>query len=631
MDSLMIVHSIGVLHRDISPDNIYIANDGTVKLLDFGAARQVLGEQSKSLSVVLKPGFAPIEQYQTRGKQGPWTDVYSLAATMYYCLTGQIPDASMDRIDEDNLQSLTQQGVTVTPILEKALSKALSLRAVNRFQTIVEFKNALISNFEESIIPIDKRNHMSSVIFSPKNTTKAFNGKDALNISEVDSSVDKIQKIPLNKRNRIKLISSIAVVFLLFGIGVVALSAYVNNNRATKNTKNQITTNSQIYELNADSIASIEYSKLNSNSIFQSSQINSLNSQYISKDITSNILHEYKYEIALITDVGTIDDKSYNQSSWEGVEKFAKEKKITYKYYAPTDKTTDAYLATIKLAVDGGAKIVVTPGFLFEPAIFIAQDKYPNVKFILLDGYPQDGSYKEFRIEKNVLSIFYAEEQAGFLAGYAAVKDGMKKLGFMGGMAVPVVIRFGYGFVQGADYAANEMKLAKNSIEIKYNYLGGFGPSPDYMTKAASWYNSGTEVIFAAAGGAGASVMAAAEEKSKKVIGVDIDQSTESKTVITSAMKMLGQSTYMALSDYYSTNFKGGQSITLDAKQNGIGLPTDFSKFTTFKKADYDAIYAKLVADTDKIASNIKIDKYGDTVVNLFDIVTKVVIIRDIN
>jgi len=325
------------------------------------------------------------------------------------------------------------------------------------------------------------------------------------------------------------------------------------------------------------------------------------------------------FELALVTDVGTIDDKSFNQGAWEGLEKYAKEKKITYKYYQPSEKTDVAYVAAIKLAVSGGAKVVVTPGYLFSPAILQSQDLFPTVKFVLLDATVDP-------IKANVQSIFYAEEQAGFLAGYAAVKDGMRKLGFMGGIAVPAVIRYGYGFVQGADYAAKELKLAKDAVEIKYNYLGGFGPSPDYQTKAASWYNSGTEVIFAAAGGAGNSVMAAADATSKKVIGVDVDQSAESKTVITSAMKMLGNSVYDSLASFYAGTFKGGVSTTLDAKVGGIGLSSDFSRFTTFKKADYDAILAKLVADTDKIASNIK----KDTAVALTGLGTTLVKISEI-
>lgn len=143
IDALIVIHGVGVLHRDISPDNIYIANDGTVKLLDFGSARQVLGEQSKSLSVVLKPGFAPVEQYQTRGKQGPWTDVYALAATMYYCMTGKVPESAMDRIVEDNLKSLTEQGIQINPQIERILLKALSVIASNRYQSIIELKNEL--------------------------------------------------------------------------------------------------------------------------------------------------------------------------------------------------------------------------------------------------------------------------------------------------------------------------------------------------------------------------------------------------------------------------------------------------------------------------------------------------------
>jgi basic membrane protein A len=299
------------------------------------------------------------------------------------------------------------------------------------------------------------------------------------------------------------------------------------------------------------------------------------------------------YELALVTDIGTIDDKSFNQGAWEGLKKYAEENDITYKYYQPAEKTTDAYLESISLAVDGGAKLIVCPGFLFEGAVFKAQDEFPDTQFILLDGTP-NRDYEEFRIEKNVYSIFYAEQEAGFLAGYAAVKDGYTKLGFMGGMAVPAVVRFGYGFVQGADYAAKELGLS--AVDIKYFYTGGFDATPEAQAMAASWYSSGTEVIFGCGGAVGNSVMAAAEAAGTKVIGVDVDQSPESDTVITSALKMLSISVYDGITDYYKDAFPGGQSLTKSAKEDGVGLPMATSKFNTFSQADYEAIYAKLVS-----------------------------------
>lgn len=337
-----------------------------------------------------------------------------------------------------------------------------------------------------------------------------------------------------------------------------------------------------------------------------------------------------KYELALITDLGTIDDKSFNQGAWEGLVEYATEKKLTHKYYQPAEKTTDAYIAAIDLAVTGGAKIIVTPGFLFEPAIFKAQDKYPDIKFVLLDGFPQDGTYTTFRIEKNVYSIFYAEEQSGFLAGYAAVKDGYRKLGFMGGMAVPAVIRFGYGFVQGAEYAGKELGLKAGDLELKYTYVGGFLADPAYTTTAASWYNGGTEVIFACGGSIGNSIMAAAEQTGKKVIGVDVDQKAESETVITSAMKMLGHSVYLALQDYSADTFKGGESVTLDVKVDGVGLPDDFTRFTKFTKADYDAIFDKLLKNTDKIVDGIVKDKIGDKAATLADLNSSIVKVTEV-
>lgn len=189
-----------------------------------------------------------------------------------------------------------------------------------------------------------------------------------------------------------------------------------------------------------------------------------------------------------------------------------------------------------------GAKVVILPGYLFAAAAAEAQTAYPDVNFIVLDTEPEGGN------AANTVSILYQEEQAGFLAGYAAVKDGYTKLGYIGGMDVPAVIRFGYGFIQGADYAAQEMGV---EAEVKYWYSYSFTPNDDIKNKAASWYTEGTEVIFSCGGGIYNSVVAAAEEGNGKVIGVDSDQAHVSETVITSAMKDLPNSVILALTRLY--------------------------------------------------------------------------------
>jgi len=305
------------------------------------------------------------------------------------------------------------------------------------------------------------------------------------------------------------------------------------------------------------------------------------------------------FELALVTDVGTIDDKSFNQGSWEGLVQYATRFNISHKYYQPAEVSDNAYLAAIDLAVRGGAKVIVTPGFLFEPAIFIAQDRYPDVRFVLIDGVPNNGDWANgpiFRTANNVVGVLYAEDQAGFLAGYAAVKDGYRRLGFMGGMAVPAVVRFGYGFVQGAEYAAQELGLPVGSITINYHYTGGFAATPEVQTMAASWYNAGVEVIFACGGALGNSVMAAAEQTGRAVIGVDVDQSGESATVITSAMKGLQSSVYDSIAAFYAGRFPGGQTQIFEASNNGVGLPMATSKFRTFTAADYNAIFSQLAS-----------------------------------
>lgn len=304
------------------------------------------------------------------------------------------------------------------------------------------------------------------------------------------------------------------------------------------------------------------------------------------------------YELALVTDIGTIDDKSFNQGSWEGLVKYAEEKGISHQYYKPTEKSTDAYLSAIDLAVKGGAKVIVCPGFLFQEPVQIAMKTYPDVTFIAIDCTLENPA-------ENAIGITYAEDQVGFLAGYAAVKDGMTNLGYMGGMAVPAVQKYGFGFLQGAEYAAQELGMEPGSITVKYHYTGGFDATPEAKAMAASWYKEGAEVIFAAGGAVGNSVMAAAEEAGTKVIGVDVDQSGESNTVITSAMKGLGTSVYDTIAAIYDGTFTGGTNVTLDAAQGGVSLAMDTAKFDTFTQEDYDKLFAALANNTDGIVDGI--------------------------
>ena len=304
---------------------------------------------------------------------------------------------------------------------------------------------------------------------------------------------------------------------------------------------------------------------------------------------------EDTFEIALVTDVGNIDDQSFNQSAWEGVVEFAEANGYTKAYYRPSEDSTTARMESIKTAVEKGAKVIVCPGYLFEEAIYNVQDEYPEVNFLLLDGEPHNADYSDYKTGSNVHNILYQEEQAGYLAGYAAVKDGYTKLGFLGGMAVPAVIRYGYGFVQGADAAAAEMN---EQIEIKYWYCGAFSPSDDIKVKMSGWYSEGTEVVFSCGGGMYLSACAAAEEAGAKVIGVDGDQYYVSDTVITSAMKELKHSVVLALTDLYANDCVwpeayAGTTATLGAADNCVGLPTaDTSwRLNNFTVEEYEQLF----------------------------------------
>lgn len=298
------------------------------------------------------------------------------------------------------------------------------------------------------------------------------------------------------------------------------------------------------------------------------------------------------FKIAMITDAGDIDDESFNQGTWEGIVAYAEENDITHKYYRPAQVSNEDYIETINLAVEGGAEIIVTPGFLFEPAIYESQTAHPDVNFILIDGVPHPGDYTTFNVAENTVSILFDEHESGFLAGYASVYEGYTNLGFMGGIAVPAVVRFGVGFVAGAYIAADE--LDKTITVDNFAYLGNFDASDEHKVRAAAWYNTGVEVIFAAAGGAGTSVMSAAEDVGATAIGVDVDQSYLSETVLTSAMKDLGSAVQQALVNHFADTFQGGETIQMNATNDGVALPMETSRFENFTQAQYDAIFAEL-------------------------------------
>lgn len=310
-----------------------------------------------------------------------------------------------------------------------------------------------------------------------------------------------------------------------------------------------------------------------------------------------------KGELALVISTGTINDKSFNQGSWEGIKKYGDEHNISYKYYRTAESTIDGLKNTLELAIEGGAKLIVCPGYSFEEPIYDIQTLYPDVKFIIIDGEPHDANFN-YNTAANTSAVLYNSEQAGFLAGYAAVKDGYRNLGYMGGMALPSVISFGYGYIEGADYAANELGV---DVSINYTYTGNFQATPEAQSTATGWYTSGVEVIFACGGTVGNSVMAAAEASNKKVIGVDVDQSSESTTVITSAKKLLANSVYTSISRAYTGEFRGGVTTIFDIANDGVGIEMANAKWNKFTDADYKEIVDKFI--TGKITLNADVEK----------------------
>lgn len=322
-------------------------------------------------------------------------------------------------------------------------------------------------------------------------------------------------------------------------------------------------------------------------------------------------------KVALVTDVGTIDDESFNQATWQGVETWCSENGIEYTYYQPTEDSTDARVISITQAITEGANVIVMPGYLFGTTLLEVMDLYPDVYFIAIDVASGDLTYDYvtyYEPTANTTCIAFAEEQAGYLAGYAAVMDGYTKLGFLGGMAVPAVVRFGHGFIQGADDAAVAMGI---NVEINYTYGGQFFGDANITAKMDGWYSAGTEIVFAAGGGIYTSAIEAALNYDGMVIGVDVDQNylgvagVEAGTYaynpfVTSAMKGLQNVTETALAELQAGNWANysGQFLSFSlAEGDYVGLPTAEGSwnFSTFTIEEYETVKSAIMDGTIEI------------------------------
>lgn len=317
--------------------------------------------------------------------------------------------------------------------------------------------------------------------------------------------------------------------------------------------------------------------------------------EQIEDNMTSD---DNKYVIAMVTDVGELKDKSFNEGTWNGVKLYAHNNGLSYKYYQPSNgssATDDDRYDAYKAAIDGGAQVIVAPGFLQEAAMKRAAIEYPDVKFVFIDGYPLSDS--EGNVLTNVAGISFQEEQCGYFAGYAVVKEGYENLGFSGGGGGtnPACCRYGYGYIQGANDAAAEMGKTV-SIRFSWEYGSSYSASPELQSMISSWYNAGTEIVFACGGSMFSSISAAAASADGYVIGVDVDQSSESDTVVTSAMKGLVQAGQYALAKFYDGEWDdiGGTATTLGVNDDAVGLPTDTWSMKNFSVEEYEALLASV-------------------------------------
>ena len=345
-----------------------------------------------------------------------------------------------------------------------------------------------------------------------------------------------------------------------------------------------------------------------------------------------------EYRVAMVTDYGDITDQSFNQTTWEACLEFGETTGTEVKYYKPTTNDTAGRVASVELAIAEGYNVIVMPGYAFGTTIAEVSGNYPEIKFIgldvaagdLLEGgvalageqydyNPDNWNLTDYVYMDNVYCAIYKEELSGYMAGYAAVKMGYTNVGFLGGMAVPAVIRFGYGFVQGVDAAAAELGVAAN---VKYAYGNQFFGDADITAVMDTWYSNGTEAVFACGGGIYTSAAEAAKKVGGKVIGVDSDQAPvidgqygEGMT-ITSAMKGLHPTTIDTLTDVvingnwanYAGKIDNLGLIGADPAANYVQLASSTLWCDAFSEADYAEMVKGMFEGTIKVSNDISVE-----------------------
>ena len=323
--------------------------------------------------------------------------------------------------------------------------------------------------------------------------------------------------------------------------------------------------------------------------------------------------------VAMITDYGDITDQSFNQTTYEACKEYCEANGVDFKYYKPGSDSDDDRITMIENAIEEGFNVVVMPGYAFAPAIAATAPEYEDVLFIALDVSDFDLSSAGLDpLPANLYSAVYQEELCGYMAGFAAVKLGYKNLGFLGGMAVPAVIRYGYGFVQGADAAAAELGLT--DVTINYAYGNQFYGDADITAAMDTWYAGGTEIVFACGGGIFTSAAEAAAKVGGKVIGVDTDQAPvidglygEGMTV-TSAMKGLAPTVKTMLAAVQAGTFEGGKVENLglvseNPEENYVQLPSASTQFADgFTAEDYAALVAAMFKGEITVSNDITVD-----------------------